>query len=199
MTGILKNMALVGTVALIAGCASNNKKDDTPASFDTLTADAVAMADGLVDLDTGAPIADEMTDLPDTGSAEYTGYIGGLMDGDGFIGELTLNVDFDPNDSGSITGGATGFQHEVDGAYTGSLVLGLGSIIPGLGAGDADLIAGDLTGTLQNDGSDYDTTIALDGAFFGAAPGQVPTAVGGIAFGEVGAGADNFDGAFIAN
>ena len=193
MTKLFKSAALLGAIALVAGCASNNNDDDNQATdFSEMSAAAVAMAENFVDLDTGASIAVERDDLPDNATAQYNGYVGGTLGDDGFIGELTLDVDFDPGDTGSITGSATGFQHEVDGAYTGTLTLNLGNIRPG------QSLAGDLEGTLSNGGNDYATDILLDGSFFGGAPAEVPTAVGGAAFGEVGAGLDNFDGAFIA-
>lgn len=197
MTYPFKHVALAGAIALAAGCASNDNDDtdpgnNVPTSFSTLSAAATAMADTFVDLDNGAAIAVEQTDLPDDATAQYTGYVGGLLDGEGFIGELTLDVDFNPGDSGTITGGATGFQHETDGAYTGSLVLNGGNIV-------AASIAGGLEGTLNNGGTDYVTDIQLDGSFFGGAPAQVPTVVGGAAFGNVGAGADNFTGGFVAD
>ena len=194
MTKLFKSVALLGAIAVIAGCSGSNNDpaDNQSADFDELSAAAVAMAENFVDLDTGAPIAVERTDLPDDATAQYTGYVGGLLGDDGFVGTLTLDVDFNPNDTGSITGSATDFQHQVDGAYTGTLLLNAGSILPG------QSLAGDLEGTLSNDGTDYATEIVLDGSFFGGAPVDVPTAVGGAAFGEVGVELDNFDGAFIA-
>jgi len=194
MTKLFKSVALLGAIAVIAGCSGSNNDpaDNQSADFDELSAAAVAMAENFVDLDTGAPIAVERTDLPDDATAQYTGYVGGLLGDDGFVGTLTLDVDFNPNDTGSITGSATDFQHQVDGAYTGTLLLNAGSILPG------QSLAGDLEGALSNDGTDYATEIVLDGSFFGGAPVDVPTAVGGAAFGEVGVGLDNFDGAFIA-
>ena len=199
MTKLFKSVALLGAIAVIAGCSGSNNDpaDNQSADFDELSAAAVAMAENFVDLDTGAPIAVERTDLPDDATAQYTGYVGGLLGDDGFVGTLTLDVDFNPNDTGSITGSATDFQHQVDGAYTGTLVLNAGSILAGA-PGDEDAIAGELSGTLSNGGTDYVSEIVLDGSFFGGAPVDVPTAVGGAAFGEVGVGLDNFDGAFIA-
>lgn len=121
------------------------------------------------------------------------------MDGEGFIGELTLDVDFNPGDTGTITGGATGFQHETQGAYTGSLLLNQGFVLPGApGAGDAVAVAGGLSGTLSNGGTDYATDIQLEGSFYGGAPADIPTVVGGYSYGEVGVGLDNFEGAFVA-
>jgi len=206
MTYPFKHVALAGAIALAAGCASNDNDDtdpgnNVPTSFSTLSAAATAMADTFVDLDTGESLADERDDLPDDATAQYTGYVGGLLDGEGFIGELTLDVDFNPGDSGAITGGATGFQHETKGAYTGSLTLNGGAILPDVGLVDPndDAVAGDLIGTLNNGGANYATNIQLDGSFFGGAPAQVPTVVGGAAFGEVGLGADNFTGGFVAD
>ncbi|WP_296431658.1 hypothetical protein [Yoonia sp.] len=201
MTYPLMHVALAGAIALAAGCASNDNDDsgtNVPKSFATLSAEATAMADTIVNLDTGESLADERDDLPDDATAQYTGYVGGLLDGDGFIGELTLNVDFDPDDNGAITGSATGFQHETKGAYTGLLTLNGGTILPdaGLDPND-DVIAGELIGTLNNGGNDYATDIQLDGSFFGGVAADVPTEVGGYAGGNV--GADNFVGGFIAN
>jgi hypothetical protein len=196
-----KYLVLVGAVALFAGCSSssNSIDDDNPA-FTALLDDATTMAAGLVDLDTGASLAAERTNLPESGGVTFTGFVGGDVDGATLIGELTLNATFAAADTGSITGSATGFEHETDGAYTGTLDVDpmTSFIIPGTMSSDADVLTVDLSGNLQNGGMTYATDITLEGSFFGGADNgsDDPTAVGGAAFGDV--GADSFDGAFVA-
>ena len=194
----IKFIALAGVTALIAGCASNSNNDDDVTAFTALLDDATTMAAGLVDLDTGAAVADERTNLPDSGAMTYTGYVGGDVAGAGMVGELTLNATFAASDTGSITGSATGFQHETDGAYTGTLDVTLGEISDGGAPIDADVLSVDLNGDLQNGGATYATSISLDGSFFGGADNgsDDPTAVGGAALGFV--GTEGFDGAFVA-
>jgi hypothetical protein len=189
-------LALVGAVALLAGCSSSNDDEDT--AFTTLTDEATTMAAGLVDLDTGAALAAERTNLPDSGSVTYTGFVGGEVDGAGLVGELTLNTTFAAADTGSVTGSATGFEHETDGAYTGTLDVIGGVIFDGGTPSDADVLSADLNGDLQNGGMTYATDITLDGSFFGGTDNgsDDPTAVGGAAFGTV--GMESFDGAFVA-
>ena len=190
---------LVGAVALFAGCSSTNNDEDN-AAFTALSDAAVTMATGLVDLDTGQSLAAERTNLPESGGATFTGYVGGDVGGEGLIGELTLNTSFTGADSGSFTGSATGFQHETDGAYTGTLTVDpvTSFVIPGAGSGDPDELAVDLAGDLENGGTVFATDLTLEGSFFGGADNgsDNPTAVGGAAFGDV--GADSFDGAFVA-
>jgi len=190
------NLALVGAVALLAGCSSSNDDEDT--AFTTLADEATTMAAGLVDFDTGAPLAAERTNLPDSGSVAFTGFVGGEVNGAGLVGELTLNATFAAADSGSVTGNATGFEHETDGAYTGTLDVTSGVIFDGGTPSDADVLSVDLNGDLQNGGMTYATDITLDGSFFGGADNgsDDPTAVGGAAFGDV--GTESFDGAFVA-
>lgn len=67
MTKLFKSAALVGAIALIAGCASSNDNDNDPviiqnADFVDLEVAATAMAATFVDLDTGASIAVERDD-----------------------------------------------------------------------------------------------------------------------------------------
>ena len=193
------NLALVGAVALLAGCSSSSSNDeDVNPSFTALAEDATAMAASLVDFDTGAALAAERTNLPESGSVTYTGFVGGEVDGAGLVGELTLNATFAPSDTGSVTGSATGFEHETDGAYTGTLDVTSGVIFDGGTPSNADVLSVDLNGDLQNGGMTYATDITLDGSFFGGADNgsDNPTAVGGAAFGTV--GMESFDGGFVA-
>ncbi|MDD8022273.1 MAG: hypothetical protein PHX82_04085 [Paracoccaceae bacterium] len=189
-----KYIALAATVSLLAGCGGGSG-DDTPTAptYDDMLAAATADAAGIVDLDTGAVIATKRQILPTTGSATYTGYVGGDVAGDTLIGELSLTADF--TGSGSVSGSATNFQHEVDGAYTGTLTMPATSIVAN--AGDQEF-AGTLSGTLANGGTDYATDVALTGNFVGGTDGTVvvPTAVAGSAIGLV--GTDLLSGAFIA-
>jgi hypothetical protein len=189
----ITSLALAGTLALLAGCGGGG--DSEVATFTQMEADARAAAQGYIDPDTGALLAAERTSLPNSGTASYDGYVGGEVDGAGLIGELSLDVAFAVGDNGTITGSATNFQHETQGAYTGTLTVNNGNILPGGAPGTADTVAADLQGTLSNGGDDYATDIALDGAFLGGTGPDTPAAVAGGAVGNVGGGL--FDGIFI--
>lgn len=189
----IKYVALVGSVALLAGCGGGG--DSEVNTYAALEAEAIAAAAGFVDTDTGALLQAERTSLPAAGTASYDGYIGGEVDSAGLIGTLSLDVDFDAGDEGTITGTAGNFQHETDGAYTGNLTLTGGTILPGFDATEPDAILGTLEGDLTNGINIYDTNIALDGEFMGGTGVEVPDAIGGAATGFV--GIDIFDGIFI--
>lgn len=188
----IRYLALAGSVALLAGCGGGG--DSEVDTFAQMEADARAAAAGYLDPDTGALLVAERTSLPASGSASYDGYVGGEVDGAGLIGELSLDVTFAVGDNGTITGEAKNFEHETDGAYTGTLTVSGGNILPGA-PGDADTVAADLSGTLSNGGTNYSTDIALDGAFMGGTGTDTPDAIGGAALGTV--GTDPFDGIFI--
>jgi hypothetical protein len=99
-------------------------------------------------------------DITAAPNATYTGYVGGDVGGDTLVGELTVNADFGAN---TATNTATGFFHETDGAYAGTLT-GAGVIQPTAPAGTPQ-ISTTLTGDLTNGGSTYATDLALDGSF----------------------------------
>lgn len=188
----IRFLALAGSLALLTGCGGGG--DSEVDTFSRMEADARAAAAGYVDPDTGALLAAERSSLPASGTASYDGYVGGEVDGAGLIGELSLDVTFGVGDNGTITGSATNFQHETDGAYTGTLTVSGGNILPGA-PGAEDTVAADLGGTLSNGGTAYSTDIALDGAFMGGTGAETPDAIGGSALGTV--GTDLFDGIFI--
>jgi hypothetical protein len=195
----MKYMALVGSMALLAGCGGGGDGDRVNADYVALAAEAEAAAEGIVDTETGALAAgvEARTSLPNSGTASYDGYVGGEVGGAGLVGELSLNVNFANNDTGTITGSATNFQHETDGAYAGTLTLEGGTIVPGGGgAGSSDSVAGDLDGNLTNGGTIYPTIIGLDGEFVGGTGMDIPTSIGGFAGGTV--GLQDFTGTFIA-
>lgn len=195
MNNKTKYIALAATVSLLAGCGGGGGDDaPTAPTYAEMDAAATTAATGIINLDTGDMIADERKNLPTTGSATYTGYVGGDVDGSTLIGELSLTANF--TGTGTVSGSATNFQHEVDGAYTGSLTMPSTGINPNLD-GDQEF-AGTLTGTLANGGTDYDTDITLTGYFAGGTDDTVvvPTAVAGFADGTV--GSDLLTGAFIA-
>jgi hypothetical protein len=189
-------LALAGSVALLAGCGGGGS-DSTVNTFLDLDAEARAAAEGYIDPDTGALASgvSERTNLPQSGSADYNGYVKGDLEGEGLVGELALKVDFSLGDNGTITGTADNFQHETEGAYAGTLDLENGLILPGLTGSDPDGIAGDLNGTLSNGGTNHATSIALEGGFLGGSGTDTPDAMAGGAVGNVGAGL--FDGIFI--
>jgi len=195
MNNKTKYIALAATVSLLAGCGGGGGDDaPTAPTYAEMDAAATTAATGIIDLDTGDMIATERQVLPTTGSATYTGYVGGDVDGSTLIGELSLTANF--TGGGTVSGSATNFQHEVDGAYTGSLTMPSTGIDPNLD-GDQEF-AGTLTGTLANGGTDYATDITLTGYFAGGTDDTVavPTAVAGFADGTV--GSDLLTGAFIA-
>ena len=214
MTTRIKYLALAGSVALLAACSSNN--DDTPnggvvpvkgifdapiegtPEFIAIVTEANVMADTFIDLNNGElddPSA-QRTSLPDAGGATYTGFIGGVLNGEGMMGDLELTATFAGGDSGSITNvEASGFEHQSAGAVGGTLT-GSGLILPDAGGGDIDLFDADLNGNLTIDGDVLATEITLDGSFFGGAPGD-PTTVAGGFIGNV--AGDAFDGAFVAD
>ena len=196
MTYRVTYLALAGSVALLAGCGGGGS-DSTVNTYAQMETDARALATGYIDPDTGAilPGAEERTNLPQSGQGSYEGYVGGDLEGEGLIGELSMTVNFGVGDTGTITGTADNFMHETQGAYTGALNLQNGTIVTGGSGSVSDGVAGDLTGTLSNGGNTYDTEINLEGVFLGGSGTDVPDAMAGGAVGEVGTGF--FDGLFI--
>ncbi len=190
----MKYLALAGSVALLAGCGGGGE-DSAVNTFLEMDAEARAAAAGYIDPDTGGLLVSERTNLPQSGSADYSGYVKGEVDNAALVGELSLAVDFGVGDTGPISGSATNFQHETEGAYSGSLALNNGVIVPGASGSDSDGVAGDLMGTLSNGGNSYDTEIALEGGFLGGSGTDTPNAMAGGAIGTV--GSELFDGIFI--
>lgn len=188
MSHKLAYLALAGAVAALAGCSSNG-------TYAGLDDDFAAAAAGLIDTETGALLADARVALPSSGTATYSGFVSGEVDGAGMIGELDLEVTFQPGSNGTVTGAADRFVHETDGAYAGTLTLNNGNIVPNAGAGGADLLAGNLEGTLSNGGVDHATNIGLDGSFLGGGGSDVPGAIAGGAVGTV--GTEAFEGMFV--
>jgi hypothetical protein len=197
MNNKTKYIALAATVSLLAGCGGSGggaTATPTALTFSQLTAAATTDAAGIVDLGSGDVSATERKIVPTTGSATYTGYVSGDVAGDDLIGELSLTANF--SGAGSVSGTATNFQHETDGAYTGSLAMPAAPINVN-GSGDQEF-AGTLAGTLANGGTDYTTNIALTGNFVGGTDNTTvqPDAVAGSAIGTV--GGDLLSGGFIA-
>ena len=122
---ITRELALIALIALQAFCAvyfvSDVIRDALEAGRFEFHLGIEAFANlglvaGIVDLDTGEVLATERQFLPTTGTATYTGYVGGDVAGDTLIGELSLTANF--TGGGTVEGTATNFQHEVDGAYS---------------------------------------------------------------------------------
>ncbi|WP_411889029.1 hypothetical protein [Yoonia sp. SDW83-1] len=191
--------AFAASSVLLAGCSNDDGGGSTTpdyTSFAEIEPDAAAMQSSYTDsngaLLMGITPATAM-DIPDSGSATYNGFIGGEIGGSDLIGQLTINAAFAAGD-GSITSSATGFFHETDGAYTGTLT-GTGILVqdPPMGVSQVQT---DIDGTLSNGGTDYVTAIALEGSII--ANGADPIgAIAGTADGNVGG---NFldDGVFSA-
>ncbi|PUB18998.1 hypothetical protein [Yoonia sediminilitoris] len=195
-------LATTSIAVLLAGCDNNSSSTTTPVvptppagytSFADIIVDGDALQDKYTDANglllPGIMPADE-ADIPDVGSATYDGFISGDVGGSTLIGQLTVEAAFDTN---TIDSTATNFFHETDGAYTGDLT--------GAGLLDQDPLPGvsqvstNLDGTLSNGGTDYATSIALEGDII--ANGTDP--IGGVAgFADGLVGAEFFTGVFAA-
>lgn len=191
-------IALAAAAATLSACGGSGTTVNTAPTYAELVARADTAAAGIIDLQTGQldPAVTERTTLPASGSADYTGYIGGDTQGGLLIGELSMTATFTGGDGGTVTGSATNFQHETNGAYTGTLALTNGTILAGGTASDPDTLQADLTGTLTNNGTPQVVDVLLDGSFVGGTGTDVPTSVAGSGIGTI--GADNFDPSFIA-
>lgn len=188
-------MAILCAVSFTAltACSSSVKAVAATPTFATLSADAAAMqsqyTDASGDLLAGVAPA-SAADINASANATYSGYVGGDLGGQALVGALTVNADFGAK---TATNTATGFIHETDGAYAGTLT-GAGVIQPTAPAGTPQ-ISTSLAGDLNNGGIDYATSIALDGSF--VANGANPTgAIAGTADGLV--GLDLLTGVFVA-
>jgi len=184
---------LLVSVAL-AGCSSN---DDVVTgnytSFAEIDADATAMqskyTDANGDLLAGVVRASP-SDIPASGTATYNGFVGGDVAGSDLVGELTVEADIGAS---TLTSTATGFFHETDGAYSGTL-SGNGILTTTSPMG-VPQVSTSLDGTLSNGGTDYTTAIALEGDL--VSDGTDPAgAMAGVADGFV--GSDFFTGVFVA-
>ncbi|MBD3805268.1 MAG: hypothetical protein IE919_18820 [Thioclava sp.] len=209
MTTKITFIALAAAAATLSACGGGGTSVNTAPTYLDLVTRAEAASAGIIDLQSGTITGTERTDLPDSGTATYSGYVGGDVQGGRLIGELSLTASLASGDSGTVTGSATNFQHENNGAYTGTLQMTNGAIHPGGTTSDPDTFTGDLTGDLVNGGTTYDTNLGLDGSFFGGDDGDptvptdptLPTAVAGIVDGaltETGVGTDFLTGAFVA-
>lgn len=188
----VKYLVLVGAAAALAGCGgSGGATLTTGPNYADLVTRADAAAVGIVDLDSGV-VTSPSTAVPDSGTADYKGYVQGDLGGGELIGELSLTADFA---NAEITGTATNFQHSDRGAYAGVLYMddthgGVAGTIedrdPAITT-DAIVASGILAGTLTNGGVDYAASISLDGNFVGGDSDTDPSAIAGIATGKVGA------------
>lgn len=180
-------LAAVCAVSLVALSACGGGSSGTATvdpTFADVTADAAAMQGKYTNAngDLLAGVAPASTsDINSSANGSYSGYVGGDLNGDGLVGTLTVDANFV---AGTASNTATDFQHETDGAYAGTLT-GAGVIQPTAPAGTPQ-ISTTLAGDLSNNGTDYATSIALDGSFI--ANGADPTgAIAGTADGTVGA------------
>ncbi|OOY30460.1 hypothetical protein [Thioclava sp. F36-6] len=167
MKNQVKYLVLAGAVAGLAGCGGGGSSSSTPAVRDyaTLLSEAQQMAQdtGVIDTNTGTidPTATARTTLPANGSGTYTGYVSGSANGGELIGELTLTADLG---TPQISGSAANFQHETDGAYSGTMAMPNVPISTNL-AGEQEF-AGQLSGDLDNGGTTYATVIGMTGHFY---------------------------------
>ena len=167
-------------------------------------AEAQAAAAALLEewAPTNPPVFTALSTIPQSGSADYAGYIfGDLSDGSGdithnVIGSLTLEVGFNAGGA-DFSGTADDFVDSSDASLTGQLAVTSGSLDrDGNPANDATVGVG-LSGTLTDDaGSDLVFGVQLEGDFLGTSN----DAIGGAALGGVSVdGVDqDFDGGFIA-
>ncbi len=190
MLKIYTLVAFSASAALLAGCSNNSSDDGTTTtqnytSFAEIQPDAATMQSTYTDPNgtllmwiTRATEAQ----IPDTGGATYKGFVNlPLSDGD-LIGELTMVASFSAA-AGSIDSSATGFFHENNGAYTGTLT-GTGALVQDAPPGVSQVSTA-LDGPLSNGGTDYTTSLALAGDI--VANGADPYgAVAGTADGNVG-------------
>ena len=187
MKNELKIISIVGVAAVLAGCEPLPIVDPGLTSYTEVNDAMAVMAADYVGVDP-TPWADITAA---TGTATYNGFVGGDISGgtltdNRLVGELTLEVDFEAGID-ELSGTADNFYGDINGQYSGTLTVS-GDI-----ATEGHPIIGKLNGTLSNGGTDYLTSILIDGEFLGATS---PDAVGGWAIGEVG---DSwFEGDFVA-
>lgn len=185
-----RGIAAVAALALLGACQLSLTLNTSPESnaFSRIDSDARAMAAPYVDLGTGSLLPGVMptpaANLPASGSAAYRGFLSGDIAGDTLVGDLSLVTAF--GSPGSVAGWARDFQHERTGTYGGTLIVS-GTLSP---AAIPQIVA-TASGTLENRGTSFPTSIALRGSHLGAAYG----AVAGSAIGNV--GASTFTGGFV--
>ncbi len=161
----VKYLVLAGVIAGLAGCGGSSSSTPAVRDYATLVSEKQQMFDatGVPVTSTGAIDRDVLarTTLPADGSGTYTGYVSGSANGGELIGELTLNATLGTQE---ISGSATNFQHETDGAYSGSMNMPNVSISTNLDSEQE--FAGQLSGDLDNGGSTYATVIGMTGHFY---------------------------------
>lgn len=184
MKNIVKLTTAFASVAMLAGCSSTDTTVTPPVkTFATVSADASAMQDLYTDA-TGRLLATTTkatsAEVRAAPNATYTGFVSGDVAGSQMVGELTIDADFG---AGTTDSTATGFFHETDGEYTGTLT-GTGTITPNPPGGISQ-VSGTVSGDLTNGGTIYVTAIGLEGDLV-ASGGDPVAAIAGIADGTVG-------------
>ena len=178
----------VFVLCLTAACGGGSAGGNAAVTFASLDVAADDLISAYV-ADTGLPVVG-LTRTDDLGSVggvgTYEGAFRGAVEGDRVVGDITLNVDIG---NGTVVGDGTNFQHEVDGAYTGSL-SGAGSIASTTSANIPQVLLV-LRGTLTAGNVAQPTAIALDGDFYANGADDVG-AIAGPAEG-------NFGSAFITD
>lgn len=194
MNTTLGKLMIMAALPALGGCDELEPNGAANyASFAEISVDAVAMQDKYVDVDgdllPGLTPADA-ADIPTTGTGTYSGFVSGDVDGSQLIGQLTMDANFATN---AVDSEAWNFIHETDGAYAGTLAgSGIVARTPPPGGSQ---VTSNLTGTLTNGGTDYVTSLTLEGdlLLYGLSP------VGAIAGETEGfVGSDTFDGRFAA-
>lgn len=200
--------------ATLAGCGGGGGGDsptvgpNAPDNAGTITpvetgprAAATALLEKWAPVD--PPLYTALADVPVSGSASYDGYLyGELANGsdaitDSVIGELTLSVDFDPDDT-AFSGSVRDFIDADGGDLTGNLQISGGALDrSGNAADDATIRRVAADGVLTDaQGRALEIGLKLEGDFLGSDH----DAIGGEVLGSVttdGATQD-FDGGFIA-
>lgn len=179
-------MISAASTVFLAGCDSNGEATANGfGSFDEIEPAATAMQSAYTDAN-GALLLGitpaTASEIPDSGSATYNGFVSGEIAGEARIGELKITAAFAVGNN-ALTSEARNLYHEIDGAYTG-ILSGVCVLIesPPVGVPQIQI---NLDGTLSKGGADYATKIALDGRVI--ANVSDPTgAVAGTADGSVG-------------
>ncbi len=159
----LMTMNVAVVCLLIGACSSNNSSslsgsgDENFGTLDSVARGALNQANTL-----GASLSSE---IPETDTASYSGFVGLNTGVNDVIGEMTMSVDF-ANDA--VTGGATNFVSASDISYAGSLDFAGGFIDRSAetSVGDPQLLA-DVDGVLESDGLSSTVHGQLRGTFNG--------------------------------
>ena len=182
---IMKPLQTVLACACLVACSENAPE----ATFTTLNSGAASLSTQAEGLDASAS-----ADIPTTGTASYSGYMGVDVGYNEVIGDLSMSVDFA---SDSVSGSARNFISASNIAYTGDLTLTGGFIdrTADTALGDPHLLA-DVDGTLTSDGIASTVDAQLRGTFQGPGRDIVSGYVSGTVTNQFGTNALNSANSF---